>query len=65
MAHTHDTGTAIGFYTSCESICALLASIIAGAIWTGIGSSVTFFATAGVALIVAAYFTIYVRQHNE
>jgi MFS family permease len=64
MAHTHDTATAIGFYTSCESICALLASIIAGAIWTGIGSSVTFFVTAGVALFVALYFAIYVSQKS-
>ena len=65
MAHTTNTATAIGFYTSCESICALLASIIAGLIWTGVGSSVTFFVTAGVALIVAGYFAVYVRQFKE
>jgi MFS family permease len=62
MAHTTNTATAIGFYTSCESICALLASIIAGLVWTEVGSSVTFFVTGAVALIVAGYFIIYVRR---
>ncbi|HEU4902803.1 MAG TPA: MFS transporter, partial [Flavisolibacter sp.] len=30
LSHGENTATAIGFYTSCESICALFASIIAG-----------------------------------
>jgi MFS family permease len=58
MAHNTNTATAIGFYTSCESICALLASVIAGAIWTGFGSSATFFITAGAAICVAIYFVL-------
>ena len=62
MAHTHDTATAIGFYSSCESICALLASIIAGALWTGVGSSAAFFATATLAILVAFYFLVFVRN---
>ena len=62
MAHTHDTATAIGFYTSCESICALVASIIAGAIWTGIGSSAAFLVTATVAVLVALYFLLVVEK---
>lgn len=65
MAHTSNTATAIGFYTSCESICTLLASIIAGAIWTGLGSRTTFFITSAVALIVAVYFLVYIKQHKE
>ena len=65
IAHSENTATAVGFFTSCESICALLASIIAGAIWTGIGSHVTFFVTAGAALIVALYFVVYIGQHQE
>lgn len=55
-AHGKDTATAIGFYTSCQSICTLLASIIAGAVWTGFGSTATFFLTAAAALIVFVYF---------
>lgn len=55
IAHDTNTATAIGFYTSCESICTLLASIIAGAIWTSFGSSATFFITALAAAVVLFY----------
>jgi MFS family permease len=55
MAHTSNTATAIGFYTSCESICTLLASVIAGLIWTSFGSSATFFITAMAAIVVFFY----------
>lgn len=64
MAHTSNTATAIGFYTSCESICALLASIIAGAIWDSLGSSTTFFTTSGAAVCVIVYFIFYLRKHR-
>lgn len=59
MAHTTNTATAIGFYTSCESICTLLASIIAGAIWDSLGSSFTFLATSAATLLVMVYFVIF------
>jgi MFS family permease len=36
IAHDTNTATAVGFYTSCQSICSLLASIIAGFIWSSI-----------------------------
>jgi MFS family permease len=55
-AHGQNTATAIGFYTSCESICTLLASVVAGAIWTGYGSTATFWVTAGAAILVLLYF---------
>lgn len=64
MAHTSNTATAIGFYTSCESICTLLASIIAGAIWDGLGSSNTFFATSGAAVCVIVYFIFYLKKRR-
>ena len=62
LSHGANTATAIGFYTSCESICTLLASVIAGWLWGSFGSSVTFFATAGVAVIVLLYFFIFYRD---
>lgn len=63
LAHHENTATAIGFYTSCESISALLASVLAGAMWTYISPSFTFSATAVVAIIVAVYlFKIYRRK---
>ena len=69
MAHTTNTATAIGFYTSCESICSLLASVIAGWVWIQFGSSITFFMTAGAAIFVLIYFLFYkkvsVQNHKD
>ncbi len=62
IAHDANTATAIGFYTSCESICALLASIIAGAIWVSFGSFYTFFITAFVSILVLFYFILRFRK---
>jgi len=56
LAHGQNTATAIGFYTSCESICTLLASIIAGAIWSAYGAAPTFLLTASIAVMVIFYF---------
>lgn len=64
MAHTTNTATAIGFYTSCESICTLLASVIAGAIWDNLGSSFTFFTTSATAVLVIFYFIFYLKHHR-
>ncbi len=55
LSGSTDTATAIGFYTSGESIAALFASIIAGAVWTGFGSAFTFLTSAGIACIVSLY----------
>jgi MFS family permease len=58
MAHDRNTATAVGFYTSCESICALSASIVAGLTWKAWGSFYTFILTAIIALIVFSYFLL-------
>jgi MFS family permease len=55
LAHENKTATAIGFYTSGESVCALLASIIAGFIWTNYGPLATFALTAGISVVVIVY----------
>jgi MFS family permease len=64
MAHTSNTATAIGFYTSCESICTLLASVIAGVIWDNLGSSSTFFTTSAAAILVIVYFILFMKSHR-
>lgn len=64
LAHSSNTATAVGFYTSCESICTLLASIIAGAIWEGAGSKFTFLATAAAAICVLLYFVLFMRRER-
>lgn len=56
IAHHENTATAIGFYTSCESVCTLFASIVAGVLWSRLGSVFTFLATAGITAIVIVYF---------
>jgi len=61
LSHKENTGTAVGFYTSCESVCALLASIIAGAIWTQFGAAYTFLTTAIIAVVVFFYFLLRIK----
>jgi len=63
IAHNANTATAVGFYTSCQSICSLLASIIAGFIWSQFGSSFTFGATAFIAFSVIIYFLLSFRKN--
>ncbi len=55
LAHENKTATAIGFYTSCESVCALFASIMAGFIWSNYGALPTFGLTAIVSVVVIVY----------
>lgn len=58
LSHQQNTATAIGLYTSCESICALFASIIAGAIWMNWGSFYTFLIPSVIALLTLIYFSL-------
>ncbi|MCX8054094.1 MAG: MFS transporter [Ignavibacteria bacterium] len=60
-----DTATAIGAYSAFQSICTMLASTIAGLLWYKFGSSATFVATGGVALIVAVYFTFIIKSDGK
>ena len=56
IAHNKNTATAIGFYTSCQSISTLVASTVAGAIWSNFGSAYTFISTAIIAGLVVIWF---------
>lgn len=58
IAPNTETGTAIGFYTSAQSISALLASTIAGLLWSGFNSSATFIFSAGLTIIAFVYLRI-------
>ncbi|MEQ1675514.1 MAG: MFS transporter, partial [Chitinophagaceae bacterium] len=62
LAESTNTATAIGFYTSCESVCTLFASIIAGVLWTQFGSVSTFGFTASIAIIVSVYLLLKIRD---
>ena len=63
IAHNKNTATAVGFYTSCQSICTLGASTIAGFIWSNLGSSYTFMITAAIAFLVMIYFFLSFRKN--
>ncbi|HET9433408.1 MAG TPA: MFS transporter, partial [Chitinophagaceae bacterium] len=63
IAHNKNTATAVGFYTSCQSICTLGASTIAGFIWSNLGSSYTFIITAAIAFFVMIYFFLSFRKN--
>jgi len=58
LAHEKNTATAVGFYTSGQSIGSLLASILAGLLWTGMSSRIPFLVTAIAALSVFLYFCL-------
>jgi MFS family permease len=55
LAHDRNTATAIGFYTSMESMSSLLASIIAGVLWSSAGSQYVFIFSAFVTVVVIGY----------
>lgn len=62
IAQHENTATALGFYTSCESVCTLFASIIAGTLWAGPGSFYTFITTAIISTLVLILFLLKVRK---
>lgn len=62
LSHDANTATAVGFYTSFQSICALLASVVAGALWEGLGSEATFMVTAAAAVGIFLYIRIILRR---
>ncbi len=64
LSHNRDTATAVGFYTSGQSICTLLASIIAGLLWESFGSFYAFTGTALIALLVAVFFLLKIRKNH-
>ena len=57
-----NTATAIGFYTSCQSICSLLASALAGLLWSSFNSSVAFFATSITTVFIILFFLLAFRK---
>lgn len=63
IAHDKNTATAIGFYTSCQSVCALLASTIAGLVWVKFGSVYTFISTSVIAIIVLVFFALKIKRN--
>ncbi|HEX9151545.1 MAG TPA: MFS transporter, partial [Flavobacterium sp.] len=57
-----DTATAIGTYSGFQSICALMASSLAGLIWYQFGANTTFLTAATVTLLVIIYFSFFIKD---
>jgi len=62
LSPQNNTGTALGFYTSCQSICSLLASAFAGFLWMMFNSTATFTITAIAAISVFFYMQIFIKK---
>ena len=60
-----DIATAIGFYAGFQSICALLASSIAGFVWFKFGAEATFLLTASVSFFLLIYFLFSVKKETS
>lgn len=56
-----DVATAIGTYSAFQSLCAMMASVIAGIIWFKFGSSIVFILSGSMAFIIVVYFVFYVK----
>lgn len=65
IASNEDTGSALGIYAALTSILTLMASVIAGLIWSYYSPQATFYTTAIVALAVLIYIIVFVRGNVE
>jgi MFS family permease len=57
-----DTATAIGTYSGFQSICALIASSLAGLIWYQFGANATFMTTGIMTVLVIIYFSFFIKD---
>jgi MFS family permease len=62
IADKKDTATAIGTYSGFQSLCAMIASSLAGLIWYNFGAGTTFIIAGIAAIVVILYFTLYVKN---
>lgn len=60
-----DTATAIGTYSGFQSICAMLASSLAGLIWYRFGAGETFLVTGIATILILFYFVFWVKLKEE
>lgn len=65
MVSKNTTATAIGFYTSFQSIATLMASSLAGLIWLKAGAMQVFIISGTVAAIVAIYLLVAVKDEKS
>jgi MFS family permease len=64
ISSREDTATAIGTYSAFQSICAMIASTVAGIIWYQFGASATFVITGFATIVIIAYFIFLVPKED-
>jgi MFS family permease len=65
ISNKQDVATAIGFYTSFGSLFTMLASVLAGFLWSTFSPSVTFVVSSAGAMVCAAYFKFGIIKHHK
>lgn len=63
ISNKNEVATAIGFYTGFQSICAMLASSLAGFIWFQFGASITFIVTGIATILIVIYFSFALKNY--
>jgi MFS family permease len=61
ISDKQDTATAIGTYTGFQSICAMLASAMAGLIWFKYGSNASFWISGSATVLIMLYFMLLIK----
>lgn len=61
----NDIATAIGTYSAFQSVCAMLASSLAGLIWYQFGSDATFIVTGTASVLILLYFVFMTNEKNN
>jgi MFS family permease len=61
ISDKQDTATAIGTYTGFQSICAMLASSLAGLIWFKYGSNAIFLISGFATVFIMLYFMVFIK----
>ena len=64
LSHKENTATALGFYSSLSSICALAASIAGGLLWDFYGAE-TAFLVPGIGVLILAVYMAAIRIKNQ
>ncbi len=65
LAAREDTATAVGFYTSWASICALVSSSMAGLIWYSAGPATMFLISGTGVFVVAVYLSVILLRNKR
>jgi MFS family permease len=59
VSDENEQATALGLFASLQSLSIMLASFIAGLVWSGLGANVVFLLSGSVALLVSIYFLVF------